>query len=119
MFYFCLIQTPLGLIPALFDWTAITIDSLIWFFLVSVCGLTAHLGITKAIQNADLMFIQPLDFLRVPLVALVGYFLYSESLDYWLLLGALIIFMGNFCNLQSRSQTKFGLTNHVLISIPE
>ena len=100
LFYFCLIQMPIGLIPALLDWTPINPNAYLWFILVSVCGLTAHLGITKAIQNADIMFIQPIDFMRVPLIALIGYVLYSEKIDIWLLLGALIIFSGNFYNLK-------------------
>ncbi len=100
LFYFCLIQMPFGLIPAFFNWAPITLDSLWWFVLVSICGLSAHLGMTKAFQNADIMFIQPIDFLRVPLIAVVGYYFYSETIDFWLLTGALIIFMGNFYNLK-------------------
>ena len=106
LFYFCLIQMPLGLIPASFDWTPISGNSLIWFLLVSICGLTAHLGITKAIQNADIMFIQPIDFLRVPLVALVGYVVYAETIDIWLFIGALVIFCGNFYNLKEEVKSK-------------
>lgn len=113
LFYFCLIQMPLGLIPASFNWTPITSGSLIWFILVSICGLTAHLGITKAIQNADIMFIQPVDFLRVPLVALVGYIFYAEKIDIWLFIGALIIFCGNFYSLKEEVRSKSILHNPV------
>ena len=111
LFYFCLIQMPFGLIPAFLNWIPITSDSIFWFLLVSICGLTAHLCITKAIQNADIMFIQPIDFLRVPIIALVGYYLYSEKIDVWLLVGALIIFSGNFYNLKSEVKTS-NLTNN-------
>ena len=100
LFYFCLIQMPIGLIPAIIDWSPVTSDSLLWFVMVSICGLTAHLGVTKAIQNADIMFIQPVEFLRVPLVALVGYIFYAEKIDIWLFIGALIIFSGNFYSLR-------------------
>lgn len=106
LFYFCLIQTPLGLIPASLQWSALTHSSLIWFVLVSICGLTAHLGITKAVQNADIMFIQPVEFLRVPLVALAGYFIYAEKVDIWLYIGALIIFCGNFYSLRQEVGSK-------------
>ena len=104
LFYFCLIQLPLGLIPAAFNWVPITFDSSGWFVLVGLCGLSAHLGITKAIQHADLLFIQPIDFLRVPLVALVGFYLYAEPIDLWLLIGALIIFSGNFYSLTDETK---------------
>ncbi len=106
LFYFCLIQTPLGLIPASFDWTPVTAGSLIWFVLAGICGLTAHLGITKAVQNADVMFIQPVDFLRVPLVALVGYVFYEETIDIWLIIGAVIIFSGNLYSLKQEVKPK-------------
>jgi drug/metabolite transporter (DMT)-like permease len=41
----------------------------------------------------------PLDFLRLPLIALVGYALYSERVDEFLVLGAGLILAGNFINL--------------------
>jgi drug/metabolite transporter (DMT)-like permease len=43
----------------------------------------------------------PLDFMRIPLIAVVGWVLYGESLDIFVLLGALIIVSGVIWNLRS------------------
>ena len=46
----------------------------------------------------------PLDFMRIPLIAVVGWAFYGERLDIFVLLGALIIVAGVLWNL--RSETK-------------
>jgi len=43
----------------------------------------------------------PLDFMRIPLIAVVGWAIYSEPLDIFVLLGALIIVSGVLWNLRS------------------
>jgi drug/metabolite transporter (DMT)-like permease len=48
----------------------------------------------------------PIDFLRLPLVALVGYLVYAEAFEMEILLGALIIFSGNYISL--RYETRRG-----------
>lgn len=106
LFYFCLIQMPFGMIPAIFDWTPLSLEAAPWMLVICVTGLTAHWGITKALQNADVMFIQPIDFMRVPLIAVVGFLLYGEQVDVWLLVGALIIFAGNTYNLRQEIRVQ-------------
>jgi drug/metabolite transporter (DMT)-like permease len=43
----------------------------------------------------------PLDFMRIPLIAVVGWAFYGERLDVFVLLGALIIVSGVLWNLRS------------------
>jgi drug/metabolite transporter (DMT)-like permease len=45
----------------------------------------------------------PLDFMRIPLIAVVGWLLYGEPLDMFVLLGALIIVVGVLWNLRSET----------------
>ena len=49
----------------------------------------------KALSYADAMVVMPMDFLRLPLIALLGGVLYGESVDLWLLIGALVMLFGN------------------------
>jgi drug/metabolite transporter (DMT)-like permease len=44
-----------------------------------------------------------MDFLRVPLSALIGWLLYQERIDAFTAAGALLILMGNLLNLQRKS----------------
>ncbi len=64
------------------------------------CGSFAHYCMARALVHADATVVMPMDFLRVPLTALIGYLLYSESLDLVTALGAALILVGNLLNLQ-------------------
>jgi uncharacterized membrane protein len=50
-------------------------------------------------QHADATVVVPMDFLRVPLTALVGWLVYSERLDLFTGLGVGLILAGNVMNL--------------------
>jgi drug/metabolite transporter (DMT)-like permease len=100
IFYMNLIQLPLGLAPALFDWVAPVAADIPWILLVGVTGLTAHYSFTRAFMLADATVILPIDFLRLPLIAVVGFLFYSEGLDMALFAGAIIIFAGNYYNIR-------------------
>lgn len=94
--YMNCIQFPLGLVAALFVWVAPTWADLPWILMVGIANLTAHLSLMKALQLADAMLITPIDFLRLPLIAVIGFLLYSEPFDPVILAGAAIIFVGNY-----------------------
>jgi drug/metabolite transporter (DMT)-like permease len=98
LFYMMAIQLPLGLIPAAFDWVTPEMDNWPWFFVVGITGLTAHFCMVKAFSFADAMIVVPLDFLRLPLIALVGYAVYDERLDWFLPIGASLILVGIVIN---------------------
>jgi drug/metabolite transporter (DMT)-like permease len=46
----------------------------------------------------------PLDFLRIPLIALVGWQLYGERLDPFVFLGSAIIISGLLWNLRAEAR---------------
>ncbi len=104
IFYMNLIQLPLGLAPALFDWVAPVAADIPWILLVGVTGLTAHYSVTKAFMLADATLILPIDFLRLPLIAVVGFLFYSEGVDLALFVGAIVIFAGNYYNIRLESR---------------
>jgi drug/metabolite transporter (DMT)-like permease len=45
----------------------------------------------------------PLDFLRIPLIAVVGWWLYAEPLDLYVFAGAALIILGLLWNLRSEA----------------
>jgi drug/metabolite transporter (DMT)-like permease len=45
----------------------------------------------------------PLDFLRIPLIALVGWWLYAEPFDPFVLLGSALIVAGILWNLRAEA----------------
>ena len=48
---------------------------------LGIVGLTSHYCLTNAFRSGDATVVVPLDFLRIPLVALVGWLFYGEALD--------------------------------------
>lgn len=70
-----------------------------WVALIAVAGLVAHFCLTTALRLAPAPVVMPIDFARLPLVAVVGMLLYAEALDPFVFLGAAIIFGANYFNI--------------------
>jgi drug/metabolite transporter (DMT)-like permease len=66
--------------------------------LLGLVGSVGHYCLTQATAAVDATVVAPLDFVRVPLTALMGYALYGEPLTVFLLIGAALIFTGNLMN---------------------
>jgi drug/metabolite transporter (DMT)-like permease len=61
---------------------------------LAVAGLCSQLCLSRALQIGEASVVMTLDFLRVPLIAVVGVALYSEALDIWVLAGFAAIAAG-------------------------
>jgi drug/metabolite transporter (DMT)-like permease len=106
LFWLTLSQTLFGLICAGWD-GAIALPSLRtlpWVLLMGVAGLVAHLCLTKALSLAPATIVTPIDFLRLPIIAVVGMLFYGEPLDRWVLLGGAVIFAANWINLRAETR---------------
>jgi drug/metabolite transporter (DMT)-like permease len=106
LFYMGVIQLPLGLIPALPQWVTPGIRDLPWVFAIGAAGLVAHYCMTRAFRIADAMVVVPIDFLRLPLIAVVGVVFYGEPLDLTVMLGAAVIFAGTFYSIRRESMGR-------------
>lgn len=71
---------------------------------VALGGLLAHFCITKALSLAPATVVVPVDFIRLPVIAVVGMLLYGEPLDGWVFLGAAVIFAGNYLNIWTETR---------------
>lgn len=105
LFYMCLLQLPIGFIGSIDHWVWPEGAQWIWLSLIGMTALTAHYCITKAMGHAEVTVIVTLDFLRLPLVALIGVFLYQEAFELSLILGAGVMLLGNLVNTQGRAKT--------------
>jgi drug/metabolite transporter (DMT)-like permease len=70
---------------------------------LGIGGVTSHYCLSNAFRSGDATLVVPLDFMRIPLIAVVGWALYGESLDVFVLIGALIIISGVVWNLRAES----------------
>ena len=72
--------------------------------LIAIGGLMAHYCYANALAIAPATVVVPIDFTRLPVIALVGMLYYDEALDGFVLLGALIIFGGNYLNVRHETR---------------
>ncbi len=79
-----------------------------WVAVLGIAGLLAHFGLTRAFGLADAIIVAPMDFLRLPLIAIVGALAYGETLTTSLALGAAIVVVANGLNLwaERRAQAR-------------
>ena len=68
---------------------------------LGAAGLFAHFCLSNAFRAGDASVVVPLDFLRIPLIAVIGWWLYDEPLDVFVFAGAGIIISGILWNLRS------------------
>ncbi|WP_100366816.1 DMT family transporter [Yoonia maricola] len=101
LFYLTVMQAVFGLVCAGYDGD-IALPSgtaLPWVILIGCAGLLAHFCLTKALSIAPASIVMPIDFVRLPTIAIVGMLLYQEPLEIWVFIGAFLIFGANYLNI--------------------
>jgi drug/metabolite transporter (DMT)-like permease len=107
LFFLTLMQAGLGLLFAGYDGDIAlpTANNLPWVVLIAVAGLVAHFCLTTALSLAPATIVMPIDFTRLPVIAIVGVLLYAEPLDPYVLIGAVLIFAANYYNIWSSTRS--------------
>jgi len=103
IFWMLVIQSALGLWPALHVWRWPSAYVWLWVVVIAFCGTYSHYCMTQAMRYADATVVVPMDFLRVPLSAAVGWLVYAERLDLATIAGGVLILTGNLLNLKRSS----------------
>jgi drug/metabolite transporter (DMT)-like permease len=100
VFWMLVIQSAAGFFPSLYFWQ--WPSAYVWCCAVVIAfsGTFSHFCMARAMLYADATIVLPMDFLRVPLTAAVGWLIYSERLDVFTVLGAALILSGNLLNLK-------------------
>jgi drug/metabolite transporter (DMT)-like permease len=106
IFWMIVVQAAAGLLPALYVWQWPTAYVWIWLVVIAFCGTFSHFCMARAMLYADATVVVPMDFLRVPLSATIGWLLYAERIDIYTALGAALILTGNMLNLKSPAPVR-------------
>ena len=104
VFYMSLLQLPMGLVGSLFVWVWPAWSDAPWIAAIGVAGLTAHYAMGKALSLGDVSFVLPMDFLRLPCIALAALAIYGERIDGWTIMGALLILAGNYWSVREEAR---------------
>ena len=106
LFWLTFLQAIMGVIAVFWDGqiTLPTAQTAPWLVLIGLAGLVAHFCLTNALAIAPATVVVPIDFIRLPVIAIVGFFVYGEALDVWVFIGALVIFAGNYLNIWTETR---------------
>jgi drug/metabolite transporter (DMT)-like permease len=99
IFWMNLIQLPIGLVPALGTWVMPSAENVPWILAIGIAGLTSHWCVAHAMRHADAAVVAPMDFIRLPLIAVVGWVIYAEPFSAWVLIGGVLIFSGTMVSI--------------------
>jgi drug/metabolite transporter (DMT)-like permease len=108
LFWLTLMQAVFGVVCAGYDGDVAlpSSDTWPWIVLVGFAGLIAHFCLTKAYSLAPAIIVAPIDFARLPIIALIGMMFYAEPMDIWIILGAVVIFSSNYVNVWAETRTN-------------
>mgnify|MGYP001227215082 FL=1 len=106
LFWLTLMQLGMGVVAVVLTGSLSAPQGIdyIWVTTVSICGLTAHFCIARALALAPAIVVIPLDFLRLPLISLIGFLAYNEAFEWAVVFGAMLIFTAVLINLQAERQ---------------
>ena len=112
LLWLTLMQLVMGLLMAGWDGDMTLPDAttLPWIILIGLAGLAAHFCLTTALALAPATSVVPIDFARLPLIAVLGMLIYGEDIDIWVFLGASIICGANYLNLRAAKPKTLSVT---------
>ena len=110
LFWLTLMQLAMGLVATGFTGTIAFPEgiNIFWIVIVGIGGLTAHFCITSALALAPAIVVIPLDFMRLPLISVIGFLAYGEAFELPILVGAGVIFIAILLNLKAEKQRQSG-----------
>ncbi|MBL8699342.1 MAG: EamA family transporter [Alphaproteobacteria bacterium] len=89
--YMTLLTTPFALLIALPVWEWPDATTWIWLFVLGLLATLGHQASTRAFKYLDASLAVSLDFIRLPLAALVAWIAFAETPDIWTWIGGAII----------------------------
>ena len=108
--YMAIFSTPISLIAVLFVWKTPSYEALAWLFGIGLFSTIGHLAYTRSFAAANASVVLPYDYMRLLMVAAVGYGFFKEIPDIWTWVGGCIIIISTFY-ISRRDVIKFGTTD--------
>ena len=106
LFWLTVMQAVFGLVFAGYDGDIAlpTRAALPWLVLIGLAGLLAHFCLTSALRLAPAAVVMPVDFVRLPLIAVLGFVFYGEPFEMAILVGGALIIGANWFNLWAEAR---------------
>jgi drug/metabolite transporter (DMT)-like permease len=94
VFYMALISSITTAPFAIYMWKTPSAESMTWISMIAVMAIFNVYALVRALKNAQIGVLMPLDFTRLIVTAILAYEVFGEHLDYMTTLGAVIILAG-------------------------
>tara|TARA_B100001123_G_scaffold364390_1_gene422732 strand:+ start:233 stop:1105 length:873 start_codon:yes stop_codon:yes gene_type:complete len=88
-----IILIPITFIPAITVWEWPSFETWLYLWGIAIVGTLAHFLWTKSYSMADITSLEPIAFIKLPIMALIGWMIFSEIPGTWTWVGGLTIFM--------------------------
>jgi len=88
-----IILIPITFILAIPVWEWPSFETWLYLWGIAIVGTLGHFSWTKSYSMANITSLEPIEFLKLPIMALLGWMIFSEIPGTWTWVGGLIIFM--------------------------
>jgi len=108
-----IILIPITLIPAITVWQWPNFETWLYLWGIAIVGTLAHFSWTKSYTMAEITSLESIEFIKLPIMALFGWMIFSEVPDTWTWIGGSIIFMSTiYISNREAKATKSLRPNH-------
>ena len=84
---------PITFVPAITVWQWPSFETWLYLWGIAILATIAHFAWTKSYSMAEITSLEPIGFIKLPIIALLGWLIFSEVPGAWTWVGGLIIFM--------------------------
>tara|TARA_E500000178_G_C16950373_1_gene720937 strand:+ start:384 stop:1271 length:888 start_codon:yes stop_codon:yes gene_type:complete len=90
--YMPLLITVMSLIPCILNWSSPNYFDFFLFISMGLVAILAHLAITKAFSLSDATYVLIFDYFRLPITAILAFYIFNEVTSLYVWIGGLLIF---------------------------
>ena len=80
---------PITLIPAIPVWEWPSLEAWLYLWGIAILGTLAHFSWTKSYALADITSLEPIGFIKLPIMALLGWMIFTEIPGTWTWVGGI------------------------------
>ena len=95
---------PIAAVLTLFVWEVPTLADVGWCAVLGLFAILTHRCMNRAFAAVELSFLQPLDFIRLPIAAVLGWLAFGDTTDAWTWIGGTIIFAASIYGTGGRAR---------------
>ncbi len=82
---------PLGAVCTIFVWTTPTLEQLGWMAAIGILEMINQRVLARAYQQGDAILVVGLHYTRLPIAAVIGFFMFGDVPEIWIWVGGTVI----------------------------